>query len=73
MSLPRHLFALMLAIAPLAGCEVEDEDPAPPAAPAPVEPSRPIPEPQVMPAGRTERVAADAPPADGPAFAPLVA
>lgn len=67
MSLPRHLLAVVLVAAPVIGCDVEDDDTNRPAEPAPAEPARPIPQPQV----RGERVIAftGTRPGDGPAFA----
>jgi hypothetical protein len=72
MSLSRHLLAILLIGAPTIGCDVEDDDKTPPAAPAPAEPTRPVPQPQVGYSGRAERLlATGSPPAAGPAFAPL--
>ena len=70
MSLCRHCLAVILMGVPTIGCEVEDDEEVP-VVPAPVEPTRPVPQPQVTPGGQTERMLAwAARPADGPAFAP---
>ena len=71
MSLSRHLLAIAFLVLPAVGCEVEDDDTKRPAEPAPAEPARPIPQPQVTPASHIERVVAlgGTRPGDGPAFA----
>ena len=70
MSLPRRLLAIVLLSVPIIGCEVEDDEKQPPAAPAPAqpEPTRPVPQPQVGPGGQADRVYAQTR-ATGPAFA----
>ena len=71
MSLPRRFLAIVLLSVPIIGCEVEDDEKQPPAAPAPTEPAeptRPVPQPQVGPGGQADRVYAAAR-AGGPAFA----
>ena len=79
MSLPHHLLALTLVLAPTIGCDVEDaDDKEVPTTPAPAEPApptnRPVPQPQVSPGGQPRQVVAatDRATAAGPAFAPSI-
>ena len=78
MSLPRHLLALTLILAPVVGCDVEDADDKDVPTPAPAEPTqpnRPVPQPQVSPGGQARQLIAirSTRPAVGPGFAPSIA
>jgi hypothetical protein len=67
MSLQHRFLAVVLMSMPIIGCDA-DEDDKRPAAPAPAEPTRPVPQPQVGPAGRADRAYAVTR-TTGPAFA----